>query len=323
MARNSYHLECKNCGEQWIDRFFGEVHPTSQLSKTEKATLSWLVKKKHISSGKRVIVDEQLVDNAKSHGFLSPNQKLLILLESVHGRSAFFGTKVEFDPAVEFSLAAAVGSDELVAIIQMAEELQFLVWHGKNQVNLDSPDSYVAPMSFCSLRLTAKGWNEATAKNSAFWRSEQCFVAMSFNKEHEYIFAEGISPAIVAGGYQAFHVGRHEHNNYITEEILGNIRRSRFLVADFTGGDSAKGGKAGVYFESGYARGLGRIVINTVSKLELSDVHFDTKQISHIDWTDPSNLAKRLYNRIVVTVGEGPNFDSQSASSTRESIGVS
>ena len=41
----------------------------------------------------------------------------------------------------------------------------------------------------------------------------------------------------------------------IDDEIIGEIRRSRFLVADFTHGD--KGARGSVYYEAGFAYGLG------------------------------------------------------------------
>ena len=58
------------------------------------------------------------------------------------------------------------------------------------------------------------------------------------------------------------------------------IKRSRFLVADVTGG------RQGVYFEGGFAKGLGLPVIWTCSHgtdAELKKwMHFDTRQYNHI-----------------------------------------
>lgn len=46
-------------------------------------------------------------------------------------------------------------------------------------------------------------------------------------------------------------IGSKEHSNKIDDEIIGEIRRSAFIVADFTGH------RGGVYFEAGFAMGLG------------------------------------------------------------------
>jgi nucleoside 2-deoxyribosyltransferase len=51
-----------------------------------------------------------------------------------------------------------------------------------------------------------------------------------------------------------------EHVNDINDEIIGQIRRSRFVVCDLTGY------RGGVYFEAGFAYGLGLDVIYTCRK---------------------------------------------------------
>ena len=67
--------------------------------------------------------------------------------------------------------------------------------------------------------------------------------------------------------------------------------------------ESARGG---VYFEAGFAKGLGREVIWTVRKDRLSYVHFDTRQYNHIVWSDESDLRNQLSKRISATLGDGP-----------------
>ncbi|MFZ4580841.1 MAG: hypothetical protein ACOYOB_20860, partial [Myxococcota bacterium] len=62
----------------------------------------------------------------------------------------------------------------------------------------------------------------------------------------------------------------------------------------------------GVYYEAGFAQGLGKPVIWTVREDCLRDVHFDTRQFNHICWTDPLDLRHKLMLRIQNTVGQGP-----------------
>jgi len=88
----------------------------------------------------------------------------------------------------------------------------------------------------------------------------------------------------------------------IDDEIIATIRRSKFLVSDFTGQ------RGGVYFESGFALGFGLRVIWTCRADELSAVHFDNRQYNFLVWEREklSDLAKRLQNRIEATIGRGP-----------------
>lgn len=128
------------------------------------------------------------------------------------------------------------------------------------------------------------------------------FCAMWFSPEVTAIWTDAIKPAINAAGYDAVRIDGVEHNNKIDDEILANIRSSRFVVADFTGE------RGGVYFEAGFAMGLGLPVIWTVREDALSKVHFDNRQYNFIVWKpdDLADFAKRLQLRIEATIGRGP-----------------
>ena len=107
--------------------------------------------------------------------------------------------------------------------------------------------------------------------------------------------------------YRPIRIDKAEFNDRIDDEIIAEIRRSRFLVADFTqDGDSARGG---VYYEAGFAHGLDRPVIFTCRKnvIDKGLIHFDTRQYNHIAWTTAEELRKRLADRIAAIIGDGPS----------------
>jgi nucleoside 2-deoxyribosyltransferase len=145
-------------------------------------------------------------------------------------------------------------------------------------------------------RLTLNGWNRVGELRKAGRSSEQAFVAMSFAPELDAAWAEGFEPALRDAGWVPLRMDRLHHNERIDDRIVAEIRRSGLVVADFTGQ------RAGVYFEAGLAQGLGLPVIWTVRRPDLPNVHFDTRQYNHIDWVDPPDLRRRLYDRIVATV---------------------
>ena len=64
---------------------------------------------------------------------------------------------------------------------------------------------------------------------------------------------KGIMPGIEDAGYKPYLVDEDEHIDKIDDKIIAEIRRSRFIVADFTHGE--KGARGGVYFEAGFALG--------------------------------------------------------------------
>ncbi len=67
-------------------------------------------------------------------------------------------------------------------------------------------------------------------------------------------YNDGIEHAIRDSGYRALRIDKKEHNNKIDDEIIAEIRRAKFLVADFTCENEKVRG--GVYFEAGFAMGL-------------------------------------------------------------------
>ena len=128
---------------------------------------------------------------------------------------------------------------------------------------------------------------------------------MWFDESMNHAWEAAIKPGIEDAGYEAVRVDQQEHVNKVDDQIIAEIKRSRFIVADFTqGSDGARGG---VYYEAGYAHGIGIPVIFTCKSDSLTNVHFDTRQYNHIVWEDMDELRKNLANRICAVVGDGPN----------------
>lgn len=143
--------------------------------------------------------------------------------------------------------------------------------------------------------------NEATVADSS-----QAFVAMWFDDSLSSVYDEGIAPAIQDCGFEAKRIDRDPRVDKIDDAIIAEIRRSRFLVADFTHGD--EGARGGVYYEAGFAHGLGIPVIFTCRGDMIDQIHFDTRQYAHIVWNSPSELRNHLRDRILARIGEGLNI---------------
>jgi nucleoside 2-deoxyribosyltransferase len=131
--------------------------------------------------------------------------------------------------------------------------------------------------------------------------SSQAFVAMWFDKTMTAAFKNGLELAIGNAGYEPLRIDRKEHDRKIYDEIIAEIRRSAFVVADFTHQ------RGGVYYEAGFAHGLGKRVIFTCKKLTKGEeLHFDVRQYNTIFWETPENLIAPLQNRILALFGAGP-----------------
>ena len=151
-------------------------------------------------------------------------------------------------------------------------------------------------------RLTINGWRHLIDAKKTQPISNQAFVAMWFAEKMNAAWNDGFSLALNETGYKPIRVDLVQHNDKICDRIIAEIRRSDLLVADVTKG------RRGVYFEAGFAMGLGIPVIWTCNEefFKQEEPHFDTRQYNHIVWKDPVDLRVRLVDRIEATLPNRP-----------------
>ena len=180
-----------------------------------------------------------------------------------------------------------------------------LAWSESTEsTELDRLFEYLIEMNWVSgnhgyFRMKAQGYHHVfdVQKNID---SNQAFVAMWFDESTEDCYENGIEPAVINAGYKPLRIDRKEHIGKIDDQIIMEIRRSKFLIADFTQGD--EGARGGVYYEAGFAHGLGLKVIFTCHKKCSKDLHFDTSHYRHIIWETPEELKEKLKNCILANI---------------------
>lgn len=116
------------------------------------------------------------------------------------------------------------------------------------------------------------------------------FVIMSFSRQHRDAYFLAIQPALEEKGFNAVRVDEIQHNTTVTVEIIRQIEKSAFVVADLTGE------RPNVYYEVGYAHRADKEVILMAKKD--SAVHFDVAAINRIDYEDYTELKDALSKRI-------------------------
>ena len=154
--------------------------------------------------------------------------------------------------------------------------------------------------------------------------SRQCFVAMWLDPQMDKVYEDAIQPAIeyveedeTEPRFKTLRIDNKEHTNDINDEIISEIRRSRFMVCDLTGY------RGGVYFEAGFAYGLGLEVIYTCredwirkqtkkivdsegNKHEIlqEGIHFDLEHRNRIEWEKDKlpEFKEKLTNRIKAVI---------------------
>jgi nucleoside 2-deoxyribosyltransferase len=157
------------------------------------------------------------------------------------------------------------------------------------------------PSKQAGIQISAKGWEYLHPPSAGGIRGV-CFVAMSFDHSLNEVYEDGIRKALeIDCGYTALRVDRVHHNDVITDRIVAGIREAQFVVADFTLHRPA------VYYEAGFAKGLGREVVRTCRDTDFDKLCFDTRQFMHIKWTEAADLRSALSAHIKGTLGRFVN----------------
>lgn len=174
-----------------------------------------------------------------------------------------------------------------------------------------------------NLQLTLEGWKKFEDLERNWQNSTTAFIAMWFN-EATVKYREAVKEAILQAGYEPQVIDEYEHNNFIMDEVINKINEAKFVIADFTcipeqpeNNSKIPGGvRGGVYFEAGYAKGLGKEVIITCRDDDDSKKrrHFDIDQLNTLFWKEQDgklvdsngkDFVHRLAERIKATVGKG------------------
>jgi nucleoside 2-deoxyribosyltransferase len=317
--KSTFINDCPCCGKYFIGEDSQDDLPYDLQRK--------YAYKKHLISGylremgdRHIITDMITSDNIESFFSNSyvpqnPAEKVDKLLLFFLRNTSYFGEI--FDLRKESgSICYAINNQEFNEIIKVLESCGFI-------------EAFADGI----YKLTYLGFIKAKEIEKTNVISRQVFVAMWFSEELDSIYNNYIIKAIQdskeSNFFKPVRIDKEPHINKICDEIIANIRKSRFLIADLTGQ------RGGVYYEAGFAHGLGIPVIyscrkdwfNGYVKQELTFfneipnsnpteyeykektekilheyVHFDIRQYNFIVWEKGEDLYKELKNKIEANI---------------------
>lgn len=275
-------VRCRRCGDYKITRTALRTLETL----TEPMLFSaWLRSHNEMDSIPPDLHSRNIRNVIKTIPDYSVSEKQLLLLKAIERRSKFPGSSVELVAKTDHVLNFSITEQELKYHIDSLRERQLLNNKSESQT------------SFRKLIITPDGWNFLSEAKSTTTQSSRCFVAMSFSQTLDEVWAEAIQPAIESSGFEPHRIDQTPHNERIDVKIMADIKESKFVIADVTEQ------KAGVYFEAGYAMGIGIPVIWSVRQDDLTNVHFDTRQYCHIVWDSKEDFREKLEDFIVAIIG--------------------
>jgi nucleoside 2-deoxyribosyltransferase len=271
---------CTICGDYKITREAADDLPNDSRIQDKKYILSGLTRQ----------------NSALGNAILIRNDNLMDLIESAPLPLNVFDSMDRILLYIRNNLKAINGNVKIMAgfdypIVFAKDEMELKYYIGQ----LIKINQIEEVEGYC-FTLTLEGWKRTEELVRVNPLSRNAFVAMWFSDITEEAWKNGIYKAIDKAGFNPQRIDLVQHNEKICDRIIVEIKRSRFVVADFTGS------RGGVYFEAGYAMGLGLPVIWTCREDWLDKLHFDTRQYNHIIWTDPEDLKIKLQDRIMATI---------------------
>jgi hypothetical protein len=314
--------KCGKCGAVSFTRRAADDFPGRRFSDKEKAMFQMTLRNQwerthHLPKALDLEDLGRIVSEFKRMDALEMMDDTLLKLEKSTG---FVGEDIVLDVAHDYPYYNCYNKSELSSMVSFLD-LEGLI-DTENMVNGKKKIS-LRPKAYQRIREIRKS-NED---------SRRCFVAMWFGDEMKEAYEKAIKPAIefIEDGeteprFRAVKIDDVEHLNDINDEIIAQIRRSRFMVCDLTGY------RGGVYFEAGFAYGLGMDVIYTCRKdwtkaeplrngnkkkvewlfdskgskvhIQKEGVHFDLDHRNRIEWTadELDTFKVELENRIKATI---------------------
>lgn len=297
----------------------GEVEwLVSQLTDPPKARLTTRLIDHRRQTGRPLLVREKEIGKAQVAGALQVSDRARRLMELFRHEELFrhgtIGEEIvlfsqsgpEVPPTMEESGQMALAWSESTTKKELMYLCRYLAKRGWIEVKRHPTDTLY------SVVVTVEG--HAALEVPPRPDSNKVFVAMWLDQSMDKAYEQGIKPGIEDAGYEAFRIDRDPTVDKIDDAIMASIRGCRFLVADFT--HDRDGVRGSVYFEAGFARGLGIEVVSTCRTDYLERIHFDTRQYYHIGWEE--NELNKLRNGIAERIRArlGPGLASSRAQSS-------
>jgi hypothetical protein len=281
-------VDCHRCGPFVTTKIFCLGRPAENRLKGLAHLLSGYIREqKDSGASSPPIIDDidAAIALAKSMPRSIPDRSRKIL-RWLYRNTSEYGQWISIDPEREFPRGYAVGPGEFSKLIKYLQQRGLI--EVSNSIKLLNHHA-----------LSADGFAELDKRASA--DSAQAFVAMWFDDSMDPAYVEAIEPTVRACGYDPIKVNLQEFNDDIVAHIMATIRESRFVISEFTGH------RNGVYFEAGFGLGLGIPVIFVCRKDHADKTHFDTEHFNYVRWESHDELARKLKDRIIGTIGRGPH----------------
>lgn len=297
LPNDSYSVSCERCGNYEISRS-NYVNLQNNINRPPHTVSSWIKEQNRLYDSIPVLTTE--------------NMDMLISMPDRNLDSKLEALVLEVNRRFLVDKNRPFGNNEKeVRIIEGDNEWLSITW-SRDYYELKSILDEIHKMGLFDIargQFKDKRWVETISNISFQGRhyieslgtvgktSNKVFMAFHFTEEMKNSFEVTVRKVISDisnGQLEATRVSTlgTSTDTKIDDELISMIKASKVVIADFTGHRTA------VYYEAGFAMGLGIPVIWTCRADHIEDLSFDTRQYPHILWENKEDLYKQLTQRI-------------------------
>lgn len=245
-SRDGLDVDSPRAGGRYFISRTAQVTLSRRGDDALKARLTtWLIDQRRLGTECPEVMTN-VVDDAERRRHLTVQERSDRLLKFLVDQQRYIGDPIRVDITNAASILYGPGFTELGARLVAhtesieSQEGEYLIQQLERKGLLDS---HSRGKGLRECLITVDGYARLADLEKTAVDSRQAFVAMWFDDSMKPAYDDGVEPAIDEAGYAPLRIDRKEHVNKIDDEIIAEIRRSRFLVADFTQGESgARGG---------------------------------------------------------------------------------
>lgn len=295
LANDAAKMECKQCGEYEITRSLLATFKYDKEHKLPHTVSAW-IREYNVDNGKPPILTTDNFLDILTLPDKPIKSKLERFMRIYYENLNDVHTVIDLNTTpMWLSLTWATDELELKSIIDETIKQGLLEGEIKKILMFETPPKYQWRARINLLTFKGREFVESLGQKNA--DSNKVFLAFHFTDEMKIDFEVTAKRAVSdasSGKLEAVRVGTSSTptDTKIDDALIGMLKSSKVVIADFTGQRPA------VYYEAGYAMGMGIPVIWTCRADELDKLSFDTRQYPHILWKDKEDLHKQLTERL-------------------------
>jgi hypothetical protein len=285
---HSYKVNCPTCGHYQLAK---SAYPNSSITPLPKLA-GFLREKNEKNETIEMLKTYHFNEYLKKIPNFSLEDRLEKIVDWTFRKTNWFGEKISVYPKVDYTLGYCENEEEFIHMLKVSG-LEVSQNHAQKHDEQVTQEFFTNKGPEWQISLTREIWKQ---RETIRGDSRQVFIAFKFDDQDnlglEKIMSS-IAKVIRKLNLKPVHLKSHPPNadQKIGDKIIAEIRACRFLISECSYPNP------NVFYEAGFARGLGRPVIYVCHADKTQELPFDTRQFRHLIWKSQDEKELKVFRQ--------------------------